>query len=235
MPFQIAFSFTFCPLLLLAHTNQRYYWFKRTQPFWIQPNVAVGNATTTTPAATASITSSDSVSAEPTATSEDALPSPSADREVELRRPDDNDAAKTVGGGGIVGHGGEFTFDPIPFPTMVEQHYHETLSYLRITGSQAKTLAQAQSLVNRLEARYISRVSINNNEDMIGLVSTGEEQQPVSTRNGGRMDAIAEEPEEAGEGMFVCVYVRAAFFSVVGSAFSPERRSAFALFDLLLI
>ncbi|TGZ65650.1 hypothetical protein CRM22_005760 [Opisthorchis felineus] len=183
---------------------QRYYWFKRSQPIWVQLEDLK----------TKTMPEKDHVSAEKGVSEDDqneldAQNTPESDQKqdssvhpLEMQSPPMNPITE----GPLDG----LAFTPFPFPAAVEQFYAETLAQLRFTSGRAKNLAQAERLVKRLEARYLPRlVRLKATYGLMGETSETSDGQIVngqSEQNGavphsarptgpGHMDTIAEEAE----------------------------------------
>ncbi|TPP48789.1 Regulator of nonsense transcripts 2 [Fasciola gigantica] len=181
---------------------QRYYWFKRSQPIWEQPQTA-GSVRSD---------SADPIPLRSTAnqTSTNATLNGTQNTAGDLTQKSDEQTASVENGtdapGSVTQSDKLPVFTPLPFPSGVEQMYAETLAQLRIKVFRATNLSQAVRLVNQLETRYLPRLA--RLKATYGLVDDGDaintadnelrNQTPRATCPG-RMDPIAEESEQNEE------------------------------------
>ncbi|TNN10516.1 Regulator of nonsense transcripts 2 [Schistosoma japonicum] len=178
---------------------QRYYWFKRSLPIWVQlksdteslPTKQVegetksnqhNNDKTSAEQPTLSNTEDSPMSNNP----ESSFDSPGLNSDTQILQP---------------------VFIPMRFPVEVEQQYFETLQQFRGNVGRAKNFSQAQRLVTHLEARCLPRLArlkatyglISESDNMESgsqdrdIVSDNRSLRPTGP---GHMDTIAEEAEQ---------------------------------------
>lgn len=178
---------------------QRYYWFKRSLPIWVQAmrtDLSAGGGAVNIRKHDQSVDHPDTSKSESDLVLSDDTP-PSNLSPAGTRR--------------LAGNTTTDTQPPIlpiciPFPSAVEQQYNETLTQLRLSVSRAHNFPQAQRLVNRLEARYLPKLARlkatyglmgdSNTEDANGHNHIGDKSSSSNRPTGpGHMDTIAEEAE----------------------------------------
>ncbi|KAF8565334.1 hypothetical protein P879_01308 [Paragonimus westermani] len=180
-------------LMIFLVYFQRYYWFKRSQPFWIQPQSAASlpstkESSSVDVAGDHSERPQNANSEQASIVSENAKPAGS----VQSDSSNVSDATPNAP-----------TFTPVPFPAAVEQHYLDTVSQLGTGLTRAKNLAHAHRLVSRVEAHYLPRLARLKATYSLpdGFPNTsGQDSDSCSVASGrptgpGHMDTIAEEAE----------------------------------------
>ncbi|CAH8838567.1 unnamed protein product [Trichobilharzia szidati] len=180
---------------------QRYYWFKRSLPIWVQ----LDNDSESQSAKSAQNESTndrqngktDSSIAEPVSNQigDSSVPATTEQSSDNLHNASADTQTPSP------------AFIPIRFPIAVEQQYFETLQELRVNIGKAKSFAQAQRLVSHLEARCLPRLAtlkatyglVNESESMANgdqMQHSAVENRSLRATGPGHMDAIAEEAEQ---------------------------------------
>ncbi|CAH8500039.1 unnamed protein product [Heterobilharzia americana] len=177
---------------------QRYYWFKRSLPIWIQSKID----TELQPVkSTEREIKSEFQNGETVSSIEVPLSNHSEDSSVSgtLEQTVENASNSTLDPSTP-----SPVFVPMRFPVAVEQQYFETLQQLHVNIGRAKSFVQAQRLVSHLEARCLPRLA--RLKATYGLMneSTNVEnddhvQKSLRPTGPGQMDAIAEESEQDGD------------------------------------
>ncbi|CAL8086813.1 unnamed protein product [Calicophoron daubneyi] len=195
---------------------QRYFWFKRSQPIWIQPETktpkktALQNRKDAPVGGKASDEKGEQADQDQCSSVPESDPAASENTQAVSDTGDSNSVAQSANDGSSESQN-QLTFTPVPFPAEVEQHYTETLSQLRLNVSRAQSLTQAQRLVSRLEARYLPRFTrlkatyglINDESSHSELVEVNGQDDGDNSAGSqgsrppgpGHMDPIAEEVE----------------------------------------
>ncbi|XP_018649265.1 hypothetical protein Smp_156450.1 [Schistosoma mansoni] len=181
---------------------QRYYWFKRSLPIWVQSkndaelSSAKSVGETKTDLNTGELTSSIE---EPAVNhSEDSLIPNNPESSVDISGPNSDTQTHLP------------MFIPVRFPVAVEQQYFETLQQFRGNVGRAKNFAEAQRLVRHLEARCLPRLArlkatygltsesenVENGGQDLKILSESKSLRPTGP---GHMDTITEEAEQENE------------------------------------
>ncbi|CAH8512809.1 unnamed protein product [Schistosoma margrebowiei] len=178
---------------------QRYYWFKRSLPIWVQSK----NDAELLSAKSVSETKTDLHTGELTSSVEEPAVNHSEDSLV-LNNPE---SSVDISGLNSDTQTNLPMFVPVRFPVAVEQQYFETLQQFRGNVGRAKNFAEAQRLVRHLEARCLPRLArlkatygltsesenVENGGQDLKIISENKSLRPTGP---GHMDTIAEEAEQ---------------------------------------